>query len=1137
MRPSRRWLLLLAVALLPVGMASPAAAAPAPPPEPGTPLTMGDVARLSADASKRSIIIFRNQHPELPARGARASARAAAVDADQRAVKSELSQLHSTARSLHTVNAVAATISQAEADRLAADPAVQAVVPDRFIPRPAPQADQADLAAQAPATPGATAATAAAAPAAQLQQICPADPSVPMVEPEALQLTSTEFSPGAGVPAAHDLADGTGVTVAFIADGLDINNPDLTRGGKSIVTDYQDFSGDGVNAVTGGGEAFGDAASIAAQGNQVYDLSSFVNPAHPLPPGCTIRVKGMAPGANLVALKVFGTGGAFDSTIIQAIDWAVEHDHVNVINESFGANPFPDDRDDAVQIANANAVAAGITVVASSGDAGFTNTIGNTAATSPVIGVGATTQLRLYRQITGFGSQLSAGGWIDDNPSALSSAGFTQIGPRTLDVLAPGDLGWALCSTNVAQFTNCLDNAGRPSAIQEFGGTSESSPLVAGEAALVIDAYRRGHGGVTPAPDLVKRIITSTADDLGIPAQEQGAGAANALRAVQAALSIHDANGSPAAQGSSLVLDRASFESTAPAGSRHTFQVDVTNTGAGAQTVTPSVRTLAGDPMATDTGSLTLNPAAAPVFLDSGGTQREFALHQFSVPTGAQRLDADITWAALAQPLSTVRETLFDPVGRLAMYSLPQGAAAGFGHVDVHDPMPGTWTALIWSTKNGAAAYNGSVQFAFSSSQFEPFGRVSPASRVIGPGQTGRFTVSVTTPAAAGDLAASLVLAGSGGSTTSVPISLRALVPIGADGGTFTGVLQGGNGRSATNAQMFSFQFDVRSGKPALILALTLRDPNYRLTGFLVSPSGEPLDDQSTVHLNAAGQITGFGNVMQFTLRKPQAGRWTAILRLSRGIDGAHLQEPFTGQISFTAAQVTALGVPRSAGTVLQAGQPVTASIVVTNTGVDTKDFFVDPRLNQTQVVPLLVSGSTNVPLPLAAVTPSFVVPPGSDRIIVVGQGTVPIDMSIQAGFGGPRRAGTALPGNFSIATDAAPQVAPGSWFALPEEQGPFPATGAPRATANVAVVAETRLFDGAVTSTTGDIWQQTVDATAPYTPLTLAPGATGLITVTFMPTAPVGTVVRGSLEVSTFNRVTTSGDQVISVPYAYRVG
>src|SRR5205807_8035574 len=166
MRASRRWLLVLAAALLPLALASPAAAAPVSPAEPGAPLTAADIARLSADASKRSIIVFRNQHPELPARGAAAATRAAAVDSDQRAVKGELSQLHAGARSLHTVNAVAATISQAEADRLTADPAVQAVVPDRFIARPAPPAD---VAAQAPAPAGA----ASAAPAAQLQQVCP----------------------------------------------------------------------------------------------------------------------------------------------------------------------------------------------------------------------------------------------------------------------------------------------------------------------------------------------------------------------------------------------------------------------------------------------------------------------------------------------------------------------------------------------------------------------------------------------------------------------------------------------------------------------------------------------------------------------------------------------------------------------------------------------------------------------------------------------------------------------------------------------------------------------------------------------------------------------------------------------------
>jgi hypothetical protein len=1126
---SRRWLLVLAAATLPLAMTGQASAASQAGGGQSGSLSPADIVRLSAGADQRSIVILRDQHAELPANPASASSRAAAVESDQRGIRAELNQIHSSSRSLHVVNAVAATISVAEAARLAANPAVQAVVPDRVVQRPVARTD-------APAAGPATGATAAAPSAAQLQQVCPSDPSVPLLEPEALQLTNTEQQPGSGLPAAHDLADGRGVTVAFIADGLDINNPDLTRGGKSIVTDYQDFSGDGLNAVTGGGEAFGDAASIAAQGNQTYDLSTFVNASHPLPPGCTIRIKGVAPGANLVALKVFGTGGAFDSTIIQAIDWAVERDHVNVINESFGANPFPDDRNDPIQLANANAVAAGVTVVASSGDAGFTNTIGNTGGTDPVINAGGTTQLRLYRQQGSYGSQLSPGGWVNDNPSSLSSAGFTQMGPRTLDVLAPGDLGWSLCSSNVALFANCFDNNGRPAAIQIFGGTSESSPLTAGEAALVIDAYRRAHGGANPTPDLVKRIVTSTADDLGIPAQEQGSGLIDTLKAVQAALSIHDGNGAPAAQGSSLVLSRSGFDSTARAGSSHTFDVNVTNTGATAQKVTPSVRRLADEPFAADTGTIAIDPATAPTFLDSLGRKSAYVLHQFSVPAGAQRLDAELTWAALAQPNSTVRETLFDPAGRINAYSLPQGAASGFAHVDVHDPMAGMWTAVIWSIENGGV-YTGNVQFSFASSRFEPFGSVSPSSRTIGPGQTAHFTVHVTSPAQPGDLAASLVLDSSGGSRTSLPIALRSLVPIDGDGGSFTGVFQGGNGRSATNAQMLSFQLDVPHGRRSLNLGLTLQDPNYRVTGFLVSPSGEPLDDQSTVILTPTGQIASFGRVLQFTLRNPQAGRWTVVLRLSKGIDGVHLHEPFTGQVSFDAAEVDASGVPHSASTVIHAGTPVTATIQVTNTGVATKDFFVDPRLLQSTFVPLLSAGTTNVPLPLVT-QPSFVVPTGTDRVVVAAQGSVPIAQSIQAGFGGPRRLGVSQPGNFSIATDAAPQIAPGTWFALPEEQGPFdPAAGAPHATANIAVVAETRVFDMAATPSTGDVWRQTVSAAAPYTPLTLAPGATGTITVVFAPTAPAGTVVRGTLEVSTFSPVTTSGDQVFSVPYAYRVG
>ncbi len=588
------------------------------------------------------------------------------------------------------------------------------------------------------------------------------------------------------VPAAQQIVDGSGVKVGIIADGIDPNNPDLIRtNGQHVIFDYQDFSGYGPTAPTDGREAFLDAGTIASQGNQTYDLSGFVNPAHPLPPGCNIKIEGIAPGASLAVLNVAGSAeGFFNSQIIQAIQWAVIQDHVNILNESIGANPIPNTEDDPVALADQAAVAARVTVVASSGDSGPFNNIGSPATTPGVIAVGGTTTYRVYRQTTRYGTQLVPGGWQDNNITALSSSGVTEFNPSTVTVVAPGDRGWSLCSSNTTEFFGCadIDHGINPPPIWAAGGTSASAPETSGTAALVLEAYAETHGGALPSPSLVEQIIVSTATDLGAPAEHQGAGLVNALKAVQLAESIN--GGSP--QGSTLLVRQTALSATVNAGQSQVFSVDVTNEAGGPQTVAPTVFGRP-TPVSSDTGTVNLS-SSSPTYIDGEGNTDHYALHTFRVPAGADYLNGNITWndqsiGGLAQ------ETLFDPNGNVAAYSLLGANQSGFGHVEVRHPAAGTWTAVIFTVST--APYFGPVQFSYSTERFHSVGSVTPSSVTLAAGQHGTFHVSVTA-GQAGDESLALHLGTGSGDDGSIPITLRALVPLNGNHGSFSGTLTGG---------------------------------------------------------------------------------------------------------------------------------------------------------------------------------------------------------------------------------------------------------------------------------------------------------------------------------------------------------
>jgi hypothetical protein len=981
----------------------------------------------------------------------------------------------------------------------------------------------------------------------------------PQLEPEGLSLTGTDSSDTTQQTARGLGYTGTGVTVGFLAGGIDTGNVNLMRDGKSVITDYEDFSGEGISAPTSGAAAFEDANAIAGQGAATYNTEGFsaLSPDTP----CDITIEGAAPGTDVTALKVFGDDNVTTtSDYLQAIDYAVTADHVNVLDESFGAAAFSQATSlDAVREFNDAATAAGTTVVVAGDDGGPLDTIGTPAADSDVISVGATTDMRFYAQ-TGYAdaSEFASHGWLNDNISSQGAA---------VDMVAPGDMSFASCTADASMYSGCVNFLGQPSDIEQAGGTSESASDVAGAAALVIQAYRKAHDGTSPSPATVKQILTSTATDLGAPATEQGSGLLNSLKAVEQAAWTPGS----ASSAETLRLSTSALSATAAAGTKESWPVTVTNTGVKRQTVALASRT-PGTSRVITSGSVTLSDKSSRHFTSWTGTPGNYAQSTFTVPSGQARLDASIAWTAtmaeLNNPNTAVRMILITPSGQLAASS-PSPGSAGYGSAEVLHPAPGTWTAVILSDEGAAGGTTGKIQFGASVSAYASFGTLTPSTLTLAPGASGTFTFAATIPNDTGDSSGSIVL-GSPSGIASIPVTMRAMVPASAGkGGAFSGVLAGGSGRGAGEGQVATYEFTVPAGSTSLDADVTLaKDPAVPVTSYLVAPGGQVMgygsNDLTTGFTDGKVPVESARRQLSAYTTTPIAGTWTLVVDFAVPAPCGAAADSFTGVIRLNSTQAARGGLPSSPGTVLARGKSYAYPIKITNTGAAPEDVFLDARLPSLSTYTLEpqdeVTG-VSLPLPGSVDPPEWIVPTMTHEVTAQASSTVPVafgfgpfsdDPEISSGteMSGSGTSGAAVvaggTGQTTIASyppgTLPTPVTPGLWDALPSAAGPYPAEGTPSVKTSMSMVADTQTFDTAVTSSVGDFWRFGVEPLASstsYNLFVINPGQTRVIDATFRPDTAVGSVVKGTLYVDDFEDSLSflAGSQLVTLPYEYKVG
>jgi len=313
--------------------------------------------------------------------------------------------------------------------------------------------------------------------------------------------------------------DGSGVLVAVLDTGCDITQGDL----DGAVHAYKSFTSEEFHDVDGHGTA--TAGLVASRGVNEYDFTALY--------GVTMKMMGMAPGSMVMTGKVLDdTGYGWDSWIIGGIEWAVE-EGADIISMSLGGMEVPNDGNDPTSEALDRAYEQGIISFLASGNEGTgQSTVGASGVSKTTMTVGGTTlnaecQLIKYWPLSNYDEtelivKEGEEGYENDHMIWFSSRGPTADGRIDPDISAVGAWGPSLQPADTLEI--------------QFGGTSMATPVAAGIAALIIQAFDDVNGRA-PTPDEIRAIMMGTALDTGYGPNEQGPGRVDALAAYNAVMS------------------------------------------------------------------------------------------------------------------------------------------------------------------------------------------------------------------------------------------------------------------------------------------------------------------------------------------------------------------------------------------------------------------------------------------------------------------------------------------------------------------------------------------------------------------------------------------------------------------------